>query len=788
MSNISGIKKVSEVLGEEETKIYEISGMLQRPFPLAENRIYVIPGYQREIRWSTEDVQTLIDDLVRGGKKFLGTVTLSTLDGVECEVIDGQQRLTVLTLIITYLNSLVKDSKKFEGLCHIRNESFLMFEEALKNRFEYDLLRKKNRNIYDAIVDSDILNQRFDFQTIWDSIRERVNNCPEKEKLLSALLESDINIIINHVDGTDSQRKFCIDYFIDINDKRKELDSLDIIRAYAFKEDFDKVTKHWVSIQKKCTELNPYVKYSREELFYQYFVCMVNKELDNCLTKPIGEKYLIKENVIIHNHMYSKGTVVWNLFSNDKFYARLLEDLDDYLDFITMVKSIETGGADAFKKLFFEDADNMSDSTKILNAHTIINSILRNDDVVPKMMVMKYYLEVLKPQFADKKAYSSIHYINIIATLFTSNGKRKGSEQIGSRLMQIKWIDELKELAYKMLVGMSDTTDFSKVAKINRKYTVESGQYMARRYLTLCDSYTWNNGNISPNEECFKNLNISTGTYNMEHFIINRDYKYALYTDDTERKICAEISLPRKYRKYIATIANYLILDSSVNSSLKNRPVFEKIELLEKKIRKRGISYVIPSKRSQMHFYQIKEHLHDNSNYPKERLDEAKTRKEKEALLKDYYAKYFEDEYLSLAREMDSIEALFIFETREKLLNYGFTYDGYILEYDTDTFFSTVKADINPKEKEITLSVEVYNPFYGENVDDEGEGYDEIIETVKTIFLETFKKCPHIRSSNEYGGSDDESITFAYDFKMNENNIRKFIDAVMKAHEAVSLL
>lgn len=45
MVNISGIKKVSELLGNEETVVYEVSGNLQRPFPLGENRVYVIPEY-----------------------------------------------------------------------------------------------------------------------------------------------------------------------------------------------------------------------------------------------------------------------------------------------------------------------------------------------------------------------------------------------------------------------------------------------------------------------------------------------------------------------------------------------------------------------------------------------------------------------------------------------------------------------------------------------------------------------------------------------------------------------
>lgn len=792
MSNISGVKKVSELLKTDETVVYEITGELVRPFPLGENRVYVIPRYQREIRWSSEDVQTLIDDLIRGGKKYLGTITISTLDGTKCEVIDGQQRLTVLTMIISQLNKYVSDKKSFNDLCKIQNESFLMFNNALENDFDLDLLKKSNVRDFGTIVASDVLNQIPDFKVIWDSIKQRIDNCLDKENLLSAVLESDINLLVNHVDGTNSDRKFCIDYFIDINDKRKELDNLDIIRAYAFKEDFESMTEHWVSIQNRSVSLAPYMKYSRDELFYQYFVCMVNKELDYKLTKPIGEKYLIKEDIKINNCEYSKGTVVWNVFSNDKFYAKLLEDLDEYLNFMSIVKSTETGGEDSFKKLFYISVGSSLDSTQILNVHTIINSILRNDDVVPKMMIMKYYLDVLKPQYAEKSAYSAVHYINIIATLFTSNGKRKGSEQIGMRLIQLNWIEQLRDLAYKMLMDMSDTTDFAKVYKIDRKYTIESGQYMARRYLTMCDSYSWDNGSIHVNEEYFKKLNISSGIFNMEHFIVNRDFKYALYEENG--KTIAEISLPRKYRKYIATIANYLILENEINANLKNRPVYEKINILEQEILNKGIDFVIPSKRSQMHYYQIKKYLHDDSKYPQVVLERAKTRKEREQALKNYYSNYFEEEFLNLTRTMDNKGIVYEFETYERLVKLGFTYekDGYecdlgSLEYDMDTMFPPIEVKINPKEENITLSVEIYNPYYGTNGDkcDIENGYSEMLEKIEEIFVDKFKKCPSVESSNSYGGSDDESITFSYIMKMNENNIMKFIDTVKLADDVL---
>ena len=100
-----------------------------------------------------------------------------------------------------------------------------------------------------------------------------------------SLCESELNVIVNDIDGTDTQRKFCVDYFIDINNKSVELDSLDIIRAYAFKEDFSRMTERWVKIQKKCNDLSGKVKYTREDLYFQYFICRVNKEIEYKINK-----------------------------------------------------------------------------------------------------------------------------------------------------------------------------------------------------------------------------------------------------------------------------------------------------------------------------------------------------------------------------------------------------------------------------------------------------------------------------------------------------------------------
>lgn len=100
----------------------KIHGQNRTVNDLLDNRKYDIDDYQREYRWTTKQVRELIQDLtekflddytlgderlaVEGyGHYYLGTVILSHKDGRDF-IVDGQQRLTTLTLLLTYLHNL----------------------------------------------------------------------------------------------------------------------------------------------------------------------------------------------------------------------------------------------------------------------------------------------------------------------------------------------------------------------------------------------------------------------------------------------------------------------------------------------------------------------------------------------------------------------------------------------------------------------------------------------------------------------------------------------------------
>ncbi len=83
--------------------------------------LFKIPSYQRPYSWTTEQASELVMDLqayIKGKKGdidtlnpyFLGSIVLVKGDKSESEVIDGQQRLTTLTILFSVLRDLVENA------------------------------------------------------------------------------------------------------------------------------------------------------------------------------------------------------------------------------------------------------------------------------------------------------------------------------------------------------------------------------------------------------------------------------------------------------------------------------------------------------------------------------------------------------------------------------------------------------------------------------------------------------------------------------------------------------
>jgi hypothetical protein len=131
----------------------EIDGKGRTVRELLSNRKYSIDYYQREYKWQHKQVMELLDDLAdkfldsheEGNERsavatynhyFLGSIIISDKDGQKF-IIDGQQRLTTLTLLLIFLHHEISDVEQKGQIAE------LIFSQKFgKRSFNLDILER----------------------------------------------------------------------------------------------------------------------------------------------------------------------------------------------------------------------------------------------------------------------------------------------------------------------------------------------------------------------------------------------------------------------------------------------------------------------------------------------------------------------------------------------------------------------------------------------------------------------------------------------------------------------
>lgn len=159
--------------------------------------VFSIPGYQRPYSWTTEQAGELIDDLcsfMRSTGKglgdippyFLGSIVLIKQEALPATtVVDGQQRLTTITLLLSAIRAKVSDAKARNGI------SKLIYEQGdiiLNTANHYRLtLRERDKDFFREYVQhEDGIEKLIGLN---DKLPDSQNNLRENARLYMNLLE-----------------------------------------------------------------------------------------------------------------------------------------------------------------------------------------------------------------------------------------------------------------------------------------------------------------------------------------------------------------------------------------------------------------------------------------------------------------------------------------------------------------------------------------------------------------------------------------------------------------------
>lgn len=162
--------------------------------------LYNIPIYQRLFTWGKEQIETLLDDLLyeflstnRDGDYYLGVLTLTENANGRKDLVDGQQRFTILVLIgIALLN---EQDVKTEWL------NFLQSEDNLRLDFS---ARPDDRNFIINLITA-AKEKRLDDLLKTDSKDEYVNDTMKRALLMIKEYMRNINIIAEKVYPTENK-------------------------------------------------------------------------------------------------------------------------------------------------------------------------------------------------------------------------------------------------------------------------------------------------------------------------------------------------------------------------------------------------------------------------------------------------------------------------------------------------------------------------------------------------------------------------------------------------------
>lgn len=250
--------------------------------------LFLIPLYQRKYAWKRKHCERLFTDLIKvstEGRRshFFGSIV--TIKASETEddllIIDGQQRITTISLMILAAMKAVKDGimeceqgpefiedtkNKYLRAKYRKVERKIKLRPIDKDRIAYDALFTEEQDIPKGMEDSGIIKN---YLLFYDLIKESAISFDDLIEAIEKLIIIDIRL-----DSGDNPQMI----FESLNSCGKDLEEADKVRNYLLmslssQEQEDYYYKYWSKIE-SCTDDEP-------TMFIRDFLTVKTKVISN---------------------------------------------------------------------------------------------------------------------------------------------------------------------------------------------------------------------------------------------------------------------------------------------------------------------------------------------------------------------------------------------------------------------------------------------------------------------------------------------------------------------------
>lgn len=194
---------------------------------LFNDRYFEIPRYQRGYAWEKQHVRELFDDIKEAiesnSSHYIGTVVLSkcATDSKKYYVVDGQQRLTTITLLIAQLLQKIQDdeTKIYQKMHYIKKNSRYSMKPLERDVLLFQQLIEGNTN-----VTPQNKSQRFMLEAV-EEMKYQIAELQDPEQFLDAIGNLEIMEFIENSEGD------AIRIFQTVNDRGKSLSNMEKIKS-----------------------------------------------------------------------------------------------------------------------------------------------------------------------------------------------------------------------------------------------------------------------------------------------------------------------------------------------------------------------------------------------------------------------------------------------------------------------------------------------------------------------------------------------------------------------------
>ena len=286
---------------------------------------YIIPDYQREYDWEDSEIDEFLEDigeLEPAEHYFIGHMVFEgDFNGTTFNVIDGQQRITTITILLCVIRDLLY-SKESEKLANALNDKYIFNKnkdgeefEVLRNDMPYPVLQSYVQSIPKNKDKTKTPEKSGEKKIIkaYDKFIKLFSSYDENELITLRNKLFNLEVIFVAVkDSENNERVDAHEIFMTLNATGKDLTPLDLIKSRIFKlypkqphlnepgDSWKEIIKNTEEKQKKFLNnfwSSRYKKVSDKRVF---------KEFIKEIIKPKKDIKIFFDNLLADSRIYKK--------------------------------------------------------------------------------------------------------------------------------------------------------------------------------------------------------------------------------------------------------------------------------------------------------------------------------------------------------------------------------------------------------------------------------------------------------------------------------------------------